>query len=127
MTKPMPKIDLPPAICSTAPGTWAYDTMSRRVDAEILQRTFEDNKETFESSGFESILKRFNDLRQELQNAATTKVTYLDDLPTDPTVSDERKREWEEWRQLLQPYVEAGDTWLTAPWMVSKIYFGNSV
>lgn len=37
-------------------------------------------------------------------------------------VTDERKREWEEWRQLLKPYVDNGDTWLTAPWLVTEFF-----
>jgi hypothetical protein len=31
VSKPMPLINLPEPIYSTTPGTWAYDTMSRRV------------------------------------------------------------------------------------------------
>lgn len=128
--RPMPRCEkLPDPICSTSPGTWAYDTMSRRVDAEILERTWQDNQELWTKSGdndssqYQLIVERFQALRNELQNAATTKLTYLDDLPNDQvTVSPERQREYDEWRSLLHPYIEKNDTWLTAPWMVTEFY-----
>lgn len=118
--QPLPRLDLPPPIYSTEPGTWAYDTMSRRVDAEILQRTADDNQETFDSAEFAPVKKRFEALRKELQNAAHTKLTYLDDLPADS--SPERVKEWEEWKVILEPFIERGDTWLSAPWMVTEFY-----
>jgi hypothetical protein len=118
--RPLPKLPLPEPICSTTPGTWAFDTMSRRVDGEILQRTFEENQEEFESDEFKDVLGRFQALRKQIQSAATTKLTYLEDLPED--ASEERVREWNEWKGLLEPFVEAGDTWLTAPWMVTEFY-----
>ena len=34
----LPKLPLPPMLLSNEPGTWAYDTMSRRVRTEILGR-----------------------------------------------------------------------------------------
>lgn len=35
---------MPPMLVSNVPGTWAHDTMSRRVREEILQRLLEDNQ-----------------------------------------------------------------------------------
>ena len=118
--KPKPKLPIPDPIYSDVPGTWAYDTMSRRVDEEILQRTYEDNKETWETEEFASIFQRFQDLRTELQNAATTNLA----LPPVPPegCSDLRKTEWNEWKQILDPFVSKDDTWLTAPWMVTEFY-----
>lgn len=118
--RPMPRLPIPEPIRSTEPGTWAYDTMSRRIDEEILQRTFEDCREDFESPAFANVLKRFEELREDLQFAATRQLTYLDDLPED--ASEERVKEWNEWKQILEPYVENGDTWLSAPWMVAEFY-----
>lgn len=118
--RPLPKLPLPEPICSTEPGTWAYDTMSRRVDGEILERTYEENKEEFESEEFKQVLQNFQALRKSLQSAATTKLAYLDALPED--APEERVREWNEWKEVLAPFVEAGDTWLTAPWMVTEFY-----
>jgi hypothetical protein len=94
--------------------------MSRRVDSEILQRTYEENKEEFESDAFRDVLRRFNELRAELQSAADNPLTYLEDLPDG--ASEERRREHVEWRQILEPYISKGDTWLSAPWMVTEFY-----
>ena len=120
-SNPLPRLEIPEPILSLTPGTWAYDTMSRRVDGEILQRTWEDNQEVWESKeGFESVVKGFEAIRQDLQSAADTKLTYLEELP--PDASPERQREWQEWKQLLDPFVEKGDTWLSAPWLVTEFY-----
>lgn len=35
-----PKAPLPPIILSNVPGTWAYDTMSRRIRDDILARIY---------------------------------------------------------------------------------------
>jgi Damage-control phosphatase ARMT1-like domain len=47
-------------------------------------------------------------------------LTYLEDLPDD--APEERQREYQEWTELLRPFVEQGDTWLTAPWLVTEFY-----
>ena len=36
-------VNLPNAMYSNVPGTWAYDTMSRRVHENILPRIIDDN------------------------------------------------------------------------------------
>eukprot|EP00953_Heterococcus_sp_UTEX-ZZ885_P039285 20143-Heterococcus_DN1.PRE.2 len=36
----LPRAPLPPIIMPNVPGTWAYDTMSRRVREEIVARIF---------------------------------------------------------------------------------------
>lgn len=115
---PKPKRPIPEPICSDIPGTWAYDTMSRRVDEEILQRTFEDNKEMFETEAFQPILKRFQELRNDLRSSS--KLSMLADLPAD--ASEDRKREWNEWKEILQPFLDKGETWLSAPWMVTEFF-----
>ena len=121
-SNPVPNLELPPPIYSDEPGTWAYDTMSRRVDAEILQRTYEENEEEFNSPEFAEALMKFNALRAELQNAAKTKLRHLKDLTEEEAKSDERVREYNEWKTIMGPYVEKGDTWLTAPWLVTEFY-----
>ncbi len=35
-----PRAPLPPIILSNVPGTWAYDTMSRRIRDDILARIY---------------------------------------------------------------------------------------
>ncbi|GAX15636.1 hypothetical protein FisN_3Hh108 [Fistulifera solaris] len=116
---PLPILPIPPPICSTEPGSWAYDTMSRRVDAEILQRTWDDNQDLWGQWSTEHIdvVQRFELLRNELQNAAATPLQHLEE----PVIkSAEREKEYQEWQQILEPYVSNQDTWLTAPWMVTE-------
>ncbi|VEU44537.1 unnamed protein product [Pseudo-nitzschia multistriata] len=115
-----PRLPIPAPLYSDVPGTWAYDTMSRRVDEEILQRTFDDNKGAWETEEFSDILERFNALRKELQNAGETKLGLP--LPPPSDCSEARRTEWEEWKQIMEPFVAKGDTWLTAPWMVAEFY-----
>ncbi|GKY98605.1 hypothetical protein MPSEU_000817200 [Mayamaea pseudoterrestris] len=113
----IPRLPIPDPICSDVPGTWAYDTMSRRIDEEILERTYKDNQETFESPEFAEILARYNELRNELRNAANFPLSYLTDM------SDTQPKEFLEWNeQILKPLVEHQATWLTAPWMVAEFY-----
>lgn len=95
--------------------------MNRRIDEEILQRTLHDNQDFMESAQCAGILARFQELRFELQHAGTTKLSYLDDdnSAADATI----KSETATWNQdILAPYVAKGDTWLTAPWMVTEFY-----
>ena len=115
---PKPKLPIPQPIYSDTLGSWAYDTMSRRVNEEILQRTYEDIQDDLESDAFQDILKGFNELRRDLKESS--KLQMLDDLPEN--ASDERKREWNEWKQILEPFIGKGDTWLTAPWLVTEFY-----
>lgn len=119
-TSPKPRLPIPEPIYSDTPGTWAYDTMSRRVDEEILQRTFEDNQDVFESDAFQPILEKFQALRHELQTSA--KLRMLDDDQSVGLTTDARKREYDEWKTILQPFLDKGDTWLTAPWLVAEFY-----
>lgn len=115
---PKPALPIPKPICSDVPGTWAYDTMKRRVNEEILQRTYEDNEEVWETPEFSEVLDRFLALRKDLESSS--KLTMLDDLNTGAT--PDQIREWNEWKLLLQPFLEAGDTWLTAPWLVTEFF-----
>jgi hypothetical protein len=120
-SKLLPGLPIPAAVSSTEPGTWAYDTMTRRLNDEILERTYKDNKETWESAMFAPALTRIQALRYDLQNAKTCKVTHLDDLPEGESAAV--KKEWTEWHEILEPYVENEDTFLTvAPWMVAEMY-----
>ena len=121
---PKPNLPIPDPICSSEPGSWAYDTMSRRVNEEILQRTYEDIREDLEQPSFATIRQKFEALRDDLQHAATRRLTYLDPLPADS--SKERQKEWNEWNRILDPFVDDKegdpDTWLSAPWMVTEFY-----
>lgn len=127
---PKPKLALPKALDSQIPGTWSYDTMTRRIDSEILQRTYDENEIEFKSPKFASALVKFNALRLELRNAGDTKLRHLHPIPitsgttgtTDSNTHD-RDREMDEWRNILTPFVDdRNDTWLSCPWMVAEFY-----
>lgn len=119
---PLPNLPLPPPLLSLTPGTWAYDTMSRRLNQEILQRTYEENEEAFTSPEFAEALERFNELRAELDNAADTKLSYLKfDEKEDGRSGEVVEREQREWKEIMGPFVENGDTWLSAPWLVTEV------
>eukprot|EP00218_Dolichomastix_sp_CCMP3274_P009272 CAMPEP_0170145600 /NCGR_PEP_ID=MMETSP0033_2-20121228/23581_1 /TAXON_ID=195969 /ORGANISM="Dolichomastix tenuilepis, Strain CCMP3274" /LENGTH=60 /DNA_ID=CAMNT_0010382205 /DNA_START=31 /DNA_END=210 /DNA_ORIENTATION=+ len=45
-----PLLPLPPQILSDVPGTWAHDTMSRRVLTDVLARLKDDNAELLQQS-----------------------------------------------------------------------------
>jgi hypothetical protein len=118
-----PKLPLPEPILSLTPGTWAYDTMSRRVDSEILQRTFNENESQFTTdAAFATAYQNFQALRKELQNAAKTSLTHLQPLPPHLQNDSIRKREYDEWHQILSPYIDHEKTWLSAPWLVAEFY-----
>jgi hypothetical protein len=117
----LPKLPLPKPICSNIPKTWAYDTMSRRIDNEILSRVYDDNYKTLFSTN-NDILTSFNKLRDELRNASSCKLTMLPELSSQNYISHERQEEWKVWSTILQPYINNGDTWLSAPWMITEFY-----
>lgn len=105
----LPSIPLPPPILSSTPGTWSYDTMSRRANDEILQRTFEENKDFFKTNP--EAYKNFMQLRDELKNSSTIRFLLSQGY------EDE-----EDWREILEPYVLQKKTWLSAPWLVTEFY-----
>jgi len=119
---PLPNLPIPDPLLSLTPGTWAYDTMSRRLNKEILQRTYEENEEQFNSPPFAKALERFNKLRSELDDAANTKLRHLEFESTDGRPADVVAREEAEWKSIMQPYIDNGDTWLSAPWLYTEFY-----
>eukprot|EP00560_Eucampia_antarctica_P007941 CAMPEP_0197823844 /NCGR_PEP_ID=MMETSP1437-20131217/1155_1 /TAXON_ID=49252 ORGANISM="Eucampia antarctica, Strain CCMP1452" /NCGR_SAMPLE_ID=MMETSP1437 /ASSEMBLY_ACC=CAM_ASM_001096 /LENGTH=509 /DNA_ID=CAMNT_0043423209 /DNA_START=56 /DNA_END=1585 /DNA_ORIENTATION=- len=110
---PSPKLEIPDPLLSLTPGTWAFDTMSRRVHEDILTRTYEENKEEFESPAFATAKANFFALKSELENAADTPLTHLDETEAE---------DYQDWFKILEPYVQNKDTWLSAPWMVTEFY-----
>lgn len=103
---------LPPPICSSVPGTWAYDTMSRRVREEIIEKVvIGDNKG---AAPFEAARSEVEALCDELRKAGETALTHVPDAGGGPDL--------EEWRSIMAPHVDKGDTWLSAPWVVTEFY-----
>jgi Damage-control phosphatase ARMT1-like domain len=118
----LPNLPLPPPICSDVVGTWAYDTMSRRVCQDIIWNiVLKDCADDLSQSQFLSIRDAIIALRTELQFAATTPLTALS-LPSSGDVDQQQRKEWEEWNKILLPYIENRDTWLSAPWLVTEFY-----
>mmetsp|Transcript_7297 Transcript_7297/g.10768 ORF Transcript_7297/g.10768 Transcript_7297/m.10768 type:complete len:472 (-) Transcript_7297:104-1519(-) len=112
--KPKPALPIPSPLLSLTPGTWAYDTMSRRVNEEILQRTWEENETEFTEM---KVTGAFEALRKDLSNAGTTQLTFLDESSSPDAV------ELAQWRDILSPFIISNkDTWLSAPWCVTEFY-----
>lgn len=110
-------LELPPPLTSTTPGTWAYDTMSRRVLENIVQGTVvADNEHLLDNAA----RGRISLLEAELANAAETKLEHI--LHHANGENETSSNDEKAWRQLMQPYVERGDTWLSAPWLVTEFY-----
>lgn len=108
MHQTQPRVPLPPPLTSDVPGTWAFDTMSRRVRTDILARIFRENQ--FQSH----VVLRLQQLDTELSAAATTPLSLLPhDGGPDITV-------WNE--HILKSFVQQRCTWLSAPWAVAEFY-----
>lgn len=116
-----PRLTLPEPLRSLTPGTWAHDTMSRRVDGEIMGRTVEDNKDFLQANP--KLAEAVENLRKELREAAPLKYPVK---PADDA-SSERKLEYETWCEILKPHIGNKETWLSAPWMVAEFYVYRSL
>ena len=106
---------LPPAILSNAPGTWAYDTVSRRLRESISSRVMTDNADTLDADP--RAAAAFAALDAELADAANVALRPIED-DGGPDV-----RYWNE--SLVDAWI--GKTWLDAPWLVSEFYFYRRV
>lgn len=98
----------PPVIVNNVPGTWAHDTVSRRLREDILARVFRDNASVIEGEA-EINLRQLED---ELSTASTSVIKHI---------ADDGGPDCETWRELLEPWV--GISWLDAPWLIVEFYF----
>jgi hypothetical protein len=102
--------------------------MSRRIDSEILERTFLDNKDLFlNDDNFATAYQNFLQLRNDLQNAATTPLRHLNPLPPHMETDPATKLEYDEWYEIMSPlvdakYIDTPETWLSAPWLTAEFY-----
>lgn len=98
----------PPVIVNNVPGTWAHDTVNRRLREDILARVFRDNASALTDEA-ERNLRR---LEAELATASTSVIEHIppDGGPDGHT-----------WKELLEPWI--GTTWLDAPWLLVEFYF----
>ena len=107
---------LPPPMRSNIPNTWAFDTMSRRIITDIMERIIADNAEelTKPSSPLRSeCLLQLNDLRSSLECG---KVGYLRGL-------SDKGPDLLEWDRILSSLKDEERNWLDAPWVISEFYF----
>ncbi len=106
---------LPPAILSNVPGTWAFDTVSRRLRESILSRIVADNAETLEADP--NAAAAFKVLDAELSDAAHVTLRAIEP-DGGPDV--------EHWNHNILPQW-IGKTWLDTPWLTSEFYFYRRV
>jgi len=109
-------LSLPPPITSDVPGTWAFDTMSRRIVADILPRIIEDNSDelTQPSSPLRSeCLLQLRDLESSLLCGKNGYLRGLADKGPDLIL----------WDKILASIPDDERNWLNAPWVVTEFYF----
>lgn len=107
---------LPPPMTSNVPGTWAFDTMSRRIHEDILPRIISDNAELLgrpTSSHFAETFLQLNDLKSSIECGKTGYLRPICDGGPDVDT----------WAQLLDSVPEDERNWLDAPWFISEYYF----
>ena len=111
----LPQI-LPPFMRSNIPGTWAYDTMSRRVITDILDRIVNDNSDelTRPTSHLRAeCLLQLNDLKSSLEAG---KLGYLRGMSdSGPDIL--------EWDRILSTVSEYQQNWLDAPSFICIVEF----
>jgi hypothetical protein len=108
-------LPLPPSMRSNIPGTWAYDTMSRRVVSEIIPRIIDDNSMelTRPTSPHRSeCLLQINDLIASLNSGKTGYLRGISDNGPDI----------KEWDDILRTIPDDERNWLDAPWIISEFY-----
>jgi hypothetical protein len=98
----MPHLPIPPFFSGIEPGSFAEDTMVRRLP-EIAQRVISEN--SFDQSTNE----RLRALISELPHGLIRQLI------------DEQAPDWLDWQKALQPFL--GKTWLEAPFFASEMYF----
>ncbi len=98
----MPHLPIPPFFSGIEPGSFAEDTIVRRLP-EIAQRVISEN--SFDQSTNE----RLRALISELPHGLIRQLI------------DEQAPDWLDWQKALQPFL--GKTWLEGPFFASEMYF----
>ena len=106
---------LPDSIVSDEEGTWAHDTVNRRLREDILSRVVSDNKDALKKSRVATTALKA--LEAELSIAADAQIR---------PVRDDGGADVERWnKSILAPHL--GTTLLCAPWLVVEFYFYRRV
>jgi hypothetical protein len=107
--------NLPPGMVSDTPGTWAHDTMSRRVVEEIIPRIINDNADELTQPSSEhraECLLVINDLISSLQAFGSGHLRGIADSGPDVEL----------WQGILTGIPDEKRNWRDAPWVVSEFY-----
>jgi hypothetical protein len=98
--------EIPPPLCGDEPGSFAEDTLSRRLP-DIARRVLEDEDWPLEG-------------RARLQ-------ALIDEMPHGRIrpIMDEGAPDLGLWEDWLPPFL--GQTWLDAPWFAAEVYFFRRV
>ncbi|CAN0409628.1 unnamed protein product, partial [Ectocarpus sp. 12 AP-2014] len=105
----LPRAPLPEIIVSNVPGSWSYDTMSRRLRENILMRIYDDNDLT--KPEMASAKEALDTLVEELKTAGDSKLR---------PISEDGGPEVAEWNKVMGPFL--GMSWLDTPWLYSEFY-----
>jgi uncharacterized protein with ATP-grasp and redox domains len=103
------RVPLPPPICSDKPGTWAYDTITRRLRTDILARIWREN-DFFDADAVASLQA----LSAELETAASCVLT---------PIPNDGGPDCETWNSVILSEYIGKYTWLTAPYCLVEFYF----
>ena len=108
-------LPLPSQMKSNIPGTWACDTMSRRVVSDIIPRIIDDNSAELTrptSPQRSECLLQLNDLIESLKCGKTGYLRGISDAGPD----------LKEWDAILNSISSDERNWLDAPWVISEFY-----
>lgn len=108
-------LPIPNGMKSNIQGTWAYDTMSRRVITDIIPRIIDDNsiELTKPTSSLRSeCLLQLNDLIESLKCGKSGYLRGIADSGPDLKI----------WDNILNSIPSDDRNWLDAPWVISEFY-----
>ena len=106
---------LPDIMRSDVQGTWAFDTMSRRVVEDILPRIIKDNTDELNRPSSPKRAECFlqlNDLIASLKCGESGFLRGIADSGPDVEI----------WDSILREVPESERNWLNAPWVVAEFY-----
>jgi len=113
----MDRTKLPQPMRSNVPGTWAHDTMSRRILEEIFPRVLSDNVGELTQPSHPAnaeVLLLLNDLKSSLECGSGGILRGM---------ADKVAPDHQQWDAILKDVAEEERNWLDAPWIVSEYYF----
>lgn len=109
-------------ICANVPGTWAHDTMTRRIPKDMLPRIAADNAAVLERSPvcaerWKELLNSLQPREEQDSSQVTSPLRELLDCGDDVGA----------WRELTGNIAIECSNWLDAPWIVTEFYLHRRV